>query len=62
MLVPIGMAIFDDIRILAAEVGDGEGVGPPINTDAGLLCTASAVTINTDLPAPRSSAGTRTFI
>ena len=51
--------------------GDGEGVGvgvgvgegePLINTDTELLCTPSALTINTELPAPRRSAGTRTFI
>ena len=43
-------------------VGEGDGVGPPINTDAELLSAPSAVTINTDLPAPRRSAGTMTFI
>src|SRR5687768_17185312 len=43
-------------------VGVGVGVGelePLINTVTKLLCTPSAVTINTDLPAPRRSAGTR---
>src|ERR1041384_559194 len=40
----------------------GVELEPLINTDTGLLCTPSAVTIKTDLPAPRRSEGTRTSI
>jgi hypothetical protein len=57
------MTMVGDAEGVGVGVGVGEGEGEPlINTDTRLLCTPSALTINTDLPAPRRSAGTRMFI